>query len=48
MRYELGRTHLEMGQRLGDRADLEKAEAIFSRIGVELELARARELLSAL
>jgi len=47
MRYELGVTHLEMGQRLGERAHLEKAEAIFAEIGAEWDLAKARELLRA-
>jgi hypothetical protein len=44
-RYDLGRTHLEMGQRLGKRAHLERAEAIFAKIGAEWDLARAREAL---
>jgi len=48
--YELGLTHLEIGQRLGEgapqeRAHIEKAESIFAEIGAELDLARARELL---
>jgi tetratricopeptide (TPR) repeat protein len=42
-RYDLGLTHLEMGQRLGERAHLERAEAIFAEIGAEWELARVRE-----
>jgi hypothetical protein len=45
MPYELGMTHLEIGQRLGKRTHLEKAEAIFADIGAELDLARSRELL---
>jgi tetratricopeptide (TPR) repeat protein len=45
MTYELGLTHLEIGQRLGERAHLEKAEAIFAELGVELDRARSRELL---
>jgi class 3 adenylate cyclase/tetratricopeptide (TPR) repeat protein len=45
MRYELGMTHLEMGQRLKDRNHLEKAEAIFSEIGAEFDLAQTRKLL---
>jgi tetratricopeptide (TPR) repeat protein len=45
MRYEAGMTHLEIGQRQGERAHLEKAEAIFAEIGAELDLAKARELL---
>ena len=44
-RYALGMTHLEMGQRLGERAHLERAEAIFAEIGAEWDLARAREAL---
>jgi tetratricopeptide (TPR) repeat protein len=47
-RYELGLTHLEIGQRSGirasqERSHLEKAEAIFSEIGAQLDLAWARE-----
>ncbi len=48
MPYELGLTHLEIGQRLGERAHLEKAEAIFAGIGAELDLERSRELLKNL
>jgi tetratricopeptide (TPR) repeat protein len=44
-RYDLGVTHLEMGQRLGERAHLEHAEAILAEIGAEWDLARAREAL---
>ncbi len=44
-RYDLGMVYLEMGWRLGARAHLEKAEAIFAEIGAELDLAKARELL---
>jgi tetratricopeptide (TPR) repeat protein len=44
-RYYLGKTHLEMGRRLGERAHLERAEAIFSEIGAQWDLARAREAL---
>jgi hypothetical protein len=47
MRYELGMTHLEMGQRLKDRNHLEKAEAIFAEIGGEFDLAQTRKLLEA-
>lgn len=43
MPYELGLTHLEIGQRLGERAHLEKAGAIFAPIGAEGDLARLRE-----
>ena len=45
LRYDLGMTHLEMGQRLGERAHLERAETIFAEIGAERDLARAREAL---
>ncbi len=48
MPYELGLTHWEIGRRLGERAHLEKAEAIFAKIGAELDLAQARELLRSL
>ena len=44
-RYDLGMTHLEIGQRLGERAHLGHAEAIFAEIGAEWDLARAREAL---
>jgi hypothetical protein len=37
--------HLEMGQRLGDRTHLEKAERVFAEIGAELDLARTKKLL---
>lgn len=45
LRYDLGMTHLEMGERLNERAHAERAEAIFAEIGAELDLAQARELL---
>jgi tetratricopeptide (TPR) repeat protein len=45
MRYELGMTHLEIGQRLKDRNHLEKAEGIFTEIGAEFDLQEARKLL---
>jgi class 3 adenylate cyclase/tetratricopeptide (TPR) repeat protein len=45
MRYDEGMTHLEMGQRLGEGAHLEKAEAIFVEVGAALDLARTRKLL---
>jgi hypothetical protein len=45
LRYDLGLTHLEMGQRLGDRAHLRQAEAIFAAIGAELDLARVQQAL---
>jgi tetratricopeptide (TPR) repeat protein len=45
MRYDLGLLHLEMGQRLGERKHLEKAEAIFVKMGAEGDLAKTRELL---
>ena len=44
-RYELGLTHLEMGQRLGERAHVEQAEKILEQVGACLDVARARELL---
>jgi hypothetical protein len=44
-RYELGLTHLEMGQRLGERAHVEQAEKILGQVGACLDLAHARELL---
>lgn len=45
LRYDLGMIHLELGQHLGDHASLEKAEAIFSQIGAELDLMKTKELL---
>ena len=48
MRYELGLTHREIGQRLGERAHMEKAVEIFAVIGAELDLARSMELLNKL
>ena len=45
LRYDVGMIHLEMGQRLGKREHLEKAEATFAEIGAELDLTRTRELL---
>jgi len=45
-RYDLGLTHLEMGRRLGERAHLERAEAILGDVGAQLDLARARDLLA--
>jgi len=45
MGYELGMTHLEMGQRLKDRTHLEKAETILAEIGADWDLARAGKLL---
>ena len=38
----------EMGRRLGERAHLERAGAIFAEIGAEWDLARAREALADL
>ena len=45
MRYELGMTHLEMGQRLKNRGHLERAEAIFAEIGANWDLLQARKAL---
>jgi class 3 adenylate cyclase/tetratricopeptide (TPR) repeat protein len=45
MRYDEGMTHLEIGQRLGEREQLEKAETIFAEIGTELNLEKVRKLL---
>jgi tetratricopeptide (TPR) repeat protein len=46
LRYEEAKTHLEMGQRLKDRAHLERAEVIFEKVGAEWDLAGTREALS--
>ncbi len=40
--YDLGLIHLEIGEQLGDRAHLERAEAILAKIGAAWDLARAR------
>jgi class 3 adenylate cyclase/tetratricopeptide (TPR) repeat protein len=45
MRYEAGRTHLEIGQRLGERTHLETAERIFAEVGAELDLVKTGKLL---
>jgi tetratricopeptide (TPR) repeat protein len=45
MRYEVGMTHLEMGRRLKDLEHLLQAEAIFTEIGAEWDLAETRQLL---
>jgi len=44
MRYESGMTHLEMGRRLKDLEHLRQAEAIFTEIGAEWDLAETRRL----
>ena len=43
VRYDLARTLLEIGGRLGERKYLERAEAIFTEIGAQWDLARAQE-----
>jgi hypothetical protein len=43
-RYDLGVTRLEIGRRLGDRACLDQAEALFSTIGATALQAEARGL----
>ena len=45
-RYDLAITYLEMGQRLGDRVHLERAEAILGEIGAEWDFAQVRKLLT--
>lgn len=46
-RYEGALTHLEIGRRLGDPAELELAETEFSEMGAAYDLAEARRLLTA-
>ena len=46
-RYEGALTALEMGRRLGDREQLEHAEAEFADMGAQFRLAQTRELLEA-
>jgi hypothetical protein len=45
MRYQSGMTHLEMGRRLNDLEHLRQAEAIFTEIGAEWDLAQTRDVL---
>jgi hypothetical protein len=40
--YDLGRTLLEMGRRMGNHSHLERAKALFAELGSEWDLARAR------
>jgi len=44
-RYDLARTHFEIGRRTGGHAHLEQAETIFAEIGARSDLAEVRELL---
>jgi class 3 adenylate cyclase/tetratricopeptide (TPR) repeat protein len=44
MRYQSGLTHLEIGRRLKDLEHLRQAEAIFTEIGAEWDLAETRRL----
>jgi hypothetical protein len=44
-RYQEAQTRLEIGRRLGDRAELELAEALFADMGAALDLAETRRLL---
>jgi ATP/maltotriose-dependent transcriptional regulator MalT len=44
-RYEGALTHLEIGRRLGNRDELERAEAEFAEMGAGFDLAEARRLL---
>jgi hypothetical protein len=43
--YEEALTRLEIGRRLGDSGELERAEAMFAEMGAALDLAEARRLL---
>jgi class 3 adenylate cyclase/tetratricopeptide (TPR) repeat protein len=45
MRHQSGMTHLEIGRRLKDLEHLRQADAIFSEIGAEWDLAETRRLL---
>jgi hypothetical protein len=47
-RYDLGKTHLEMGRHLNDRAHLKQAETIFADIDAEWDLQQAREAMKGL
>ena len=44
-RYDIGMIYLEMGSRMVNDPDLQRAAAIFVEIGAELEALRARQLL---
>jgi hypothetical protein len=46
--YEMGRTYLEMGERLGDSSSIEQARALFAQIGAKWDLAQADDLLKSL
>ena len=45
VRYDLGRTLLELGQSIGERGHVERAETIFAEIGAQWDLAKAQEAL---
>jgi class 3 adenylate cyclase/tetratricopeptide (TPR) repeat protein len=47
MRYDEGLAHAEIGSRLSERGELEKAAAIFAEVGARRDLARTSELLNA-
>ncbi len=40
---DLGRTHLEIGKRLGDRTHLEHTKSIFAEIGAEWDLEQTKK-----
>jgi hypothetical protein len=44
-RYREAQTRLEIGRRLGDRTELERAETLLAEMGAALDLADARRLL---
>jgi tetratricopeptide (TPR) repeat protein len=46
-RYDLGLTELEMGRRLNERARLERAAAILSEVGAELDFSKAQAALKS-
>jgi tetratricopeptide (TPR) repeat protein len=47
MQYDEGLAHAEIGSRLSERTELEKAAAIFAKVGARRDLARTTELLEA-
>jgi hypothetical protein len=47
MPYDEARAHAEIGSRMTERGELEKAAAIFAEIGARRDLARTTELLYA-
>jgi hypothetical protein len=45
MPYELGLTHLEIGESLREQTELTKAEAIFVQLGADRDLTKTSKLI---